>query len=663
MSEAPPLADKQPNRLIDETSPYLLQHAYNPVDWHPWGEEALSKAREANKPLLISIGYAACHWCHVMERESFEDPDTAEIMNRNFVCIKVDREERPDIDAIYMDAVQAIAGQGGWPMTVFASPEGIPFFGGTYFPPRDRPGLPSFKRIMDGVTRAWNESGEQVVREGRELVERISVLNHPPKAEGELSEEILSNAVARLARAFDPTFGGFGSAPKFPQPPVLDFLLRMAQAKQPHAPEMIHHTLRSMALGGIYDQIGGGFARYTVDRTWLTPHFEKMLYDNAQLARLYTRAWQQDGSPLYKRIAVETLEYLIRDMQDSTGVFYASEDADSEGHEGKFYVWSHEEFMQIAPEAAEYYGVTPEGNFEGSNILTAASDDPPLEARSKLFEARAPRIRPGRDDKALTSWNGLTISALAEAGMAFERQDLIDEASRAAGFILDNVHDGSGRLLHSYKAGQSRVLGMLEDYAYLAEGLLTLWEATFEPRWLEASKELAAAMLELFWDDENTGLFTTGRDHEKLIMRQKEIAESVTPAPNAVASYTLQKLAMLTGDETLTERAKEILEMAQSYMTGAPQATGTFLSSLDFLLSVPKEIVIVGDREEARPLIEQVWSRFIPNKVLAGAPPGIDSPMLEGKSAIGGKPTAYVCEHYACLAPTTDPEVLAKSLV
>jgi hypothetical protein len=584
-------------------------------------------------------------------------------MNRNFVCIKVDREERPDIDAIYMDAVQAIAGQGGWPMTVFASPEGIPFFGGTYFPPRDRPGLPSFKRIMDGVTRAWNESGEQVVREGMELVERISVLNHPPKGEGELSEEILSNAVAKLARAFDPIFGGFGSAPKFPQPPVLDFLLRMAQAKQPHAPEMIHHTLRSMALGGIYDQIGGGFARYTVDRTWLTPHFEKMLYDNAQLARLYTRAWQLDGSPLYKRVALETLEYLIRDMQDSTGVFYASEDADSEGHEGRFYVWPHEEFMQVAPEAAEYYGVTPEGNFEGSNILTAASDDPPLEARSKLFEARAPRIRPGRDEKALTSWNGLTISALAEAGMAFERQDLIDAASRAAGFIFDNVHDGSGRLLHSYKDSQSRVLGMLEDYSYLAEGLLTLWEATFEPRWLEASKELAATMLELFWDDENTGLFTTGRDHEKLIMRQKEIAESVTPAPNAVASYVFQKLAMLTGDESLTERAKEILEMAKSYMTGAPQATGTFLSSLDFLLSVPKEIVIVGDREEARPLIEQVWSRFIPNKVLAGAPPGIDSPMLEGKTAIGGKPTAFVCEHYACLAPTTDPEVLAKSLV
>lgn len=650
------------NRLIDETSPYLLQHAYNPVDWHPWGEEALAKALEANKPLLISIGYAACHWCHVMERESFEDVETAEVMNDNFVCIKVDREERPDIDAIYMDAIQAITGQGGWPMTVFASPEGIPFFGGTYFPPIDRPGMPSFKRVMGGVMSAWENSGEQVIQEGRDLVERMAAFNQPPKGDGDLDERILDNAVARLTRAFDSRAGGFGSAPKFPQPPMLELLLRMAHSDKPAAAEMLDLTLRSMALGGIYDQLGGGFARYTVDSIWLTPHFEKMLYDNAQLARVYTRAWQLNRSPLYKRIALETLEYLIRDMQDPCGVFYASEDADSEGHEGKFYVWPYEEFMALAPEAAGHYGVTQGGNFEGVNILVATGDNPPEPARRRLFDVRAGRIRPARDDKALTSWNGLTISALAEAGMAFDRPDLVEQAGRAADFILKNVRSESGRLLHSYKDGQSRVLGMLEDYAFLGEGLLTLWEATFEPRWLNGCVEMCNTMLELFWDEENGGLFSTGTDHEKLILRQKELTESVTPAPNAVAAVLFQKLALLKGRDELRERAEEILRMAQAFMSGAPQAVGTFLQALDFFLSVPKEIVIVGEREESKALIDQIWNRFIPNKVLAGSPPGIESPLLEGKTMIGGRPTAFVCEHFACKAPTNDPAVLAGDL-
>ncbi len=660
MSEAHP--GTEANRLINETSPYLLQHAHNPVDWYPWGPEALEKAAAENRALFISVGYAACHWCHVMERESFEDPEVAAVMNENFVCIKVDREERPDIDAIYMDAVQALSGHGGWPMSVWASPEGIPFYGGTYFPPQDRPGMPSFRRVLEGISRAWDESGPTIVEQGRELVRRIAESNHPPRIDGDLSPELLPNAVTTLSRSFDRQNGGFGRAPKFPQPPVLELLLRQAGTGNSEASEMIQMTLRKMALGGIYDQVGGGFARYTVDATWLTPHFEKMLYDNAQLARLYTRAWQLDHSPLYRRIAEETLQYLVRDMQDSTGGFYSSEDADSEGHEGKFYVWDYDEFMGLAPEAAEYYGVTPEGNFEGSNILTAASDDPPEEARKKLFAAREGRVRPGRDEKILTSWNGLAISAFAETGAALGRSDLVDQGARAARFLLKSARNEHGRLLHSYKDGQARVLGMLEDYAYLAEGLFSLWEVTFEPEWLEATRELTAQMLDLFWDTDEDGFFSTGKDHEKLILRQKEIIESVTPAPNGVASLVMLRLGLLTGQDDLTAKAESVLKIALPYMDRVPQAVCTFLSALDFHLSTPKEIVVVGSRPEADPLIEQIWNRYLPNKVVAGSPPGIDSPLLEDKVAIGGRPTAFVCEHFACKAPTSDPRVLAAQL-
>ncbi len=651
-----------PNRLINETSPYLLQHAYNPVDWYPWGPEAQEKARAENKALFISIGYAACHWCHVMERESFENPDTARVMNDNFVCIKVDREERPDIDAIYMDAVQALTGQGGWPMSVWTSPDGIPFYGGTYFPPSDKPGLPAFTRVLEGISKAWVENGPAILEEGKELVRRIGESNRPPKAAGDLEPQVLSAAADALARVFDRKNGGFGGAPKFPQPPVLEFILRQAGAGNATANEIVTTSLRKMAHGGIYDQIGGGFARYTVDANWLTPHFEKMLYDNAQLVRLYTRAWQKDHAPLYKRIVEESLEYLTRDMQDANGGFYASEDADSEGHEGKFYVWSYDEFMSLAPDAAGYYGVTPGGNFEGSNILTAASDDPPLEARQRLFDARAARVRPGRDEKILTSWNGLAICAFAEAGAAFGRQDLIDHGARAARFLLDNARNDTGRLMHSYKDGQARVLGMLEDYAYLAEGVLALWEVTFDPQWIDAARDLTASMLDKFWDDEHGGFFSTGSDHEKLILRQKEIIESVTPSPNAVAALVLQRLALLTGDQELTARAETVLKTAAVYMDRVPQAACSFLSALDFFFSQPKEIVVVGSRPEADPLIEQIWTRFLPNKVVAGSPPGIESPLLEDKVAVNGRPTVFVCENYACRAPTSDPQVLAEQL-
>ncbi|MBW3591387.1 MAG: thioredoxin domain-containing protein [Actinobacteria bacterium] len=654
-------ASKPANRLAEETSPYLLQHAHNPVDWYPWGDEALQLAEQENKPLFISIGYSACHWCHVMERESFEDPKVAEQMNRDFVCIKVDREERPDLDAIYMDAVQGLTGQGGWPMSVFASPEGIPFFGGTYFPPDDRHGLPSFSKVLGGVARAWSENGDRMVEGGKQLVARIVELNAPPKVDDELSKDLLDDAVSSMERVYDSSHGGFGSAPKFPQPPVLEMLLRRAPT-HPAAAEMVETTLRRMALGGIYDQVGGGFSRYSVDSRWLVPHFEKMLYDNAQLARVYTRAWQFYSSPLFKRIAVETLEYVLRDLTDPSGYFYASEDADSEGVEGKFYVWDYQELVDIAPEAARYYGVTEAGNFERHNILTAASDGPPVKARRKLFEAREKRVRPGLDTKALTSWNGLTITALAEAGMAFDRPDFVEAAEKAAAFLVENVKDSSGRLKHSYKDGRARVLGMLEDYAYLAEALFTLWEATFEPRWLEQCRQLTGEMLELFWDEADGGLFSTGSDHEQLIMRQKEIVESVTPAPNAVAALVLLKLAELTGDGEPKDRAGAIIKMAQAYMAKAPQACGTYVCALDFYLSTPKAIVIVGEGKEAAKLIDTVWGRFVPNKVLAGSPPGIDSPLLEGKTTVDGRPTAFVCENFACQAPTSDPKVLAEQL-
>ncbi|MEX2588219.1 MAG: thioredoxin domain-containing protein [Actinomycetota bacterium] len=654
-------APKRANRLAEETSPYLLQHAHNPVDWFPWGQEALQLAQEQNKPLFISIGYSACHWCHVMERESFEDSEVAEQMNQDFVCVKVDREERPDLDAIYMDAVQGLTGQGGWPMSVFASPEGIPFFGGTYFPPSDRHGLPSFRKVLGGVARAWEENRERMVEGGQQLVARIVELNAPPKVDEELSAQLLDEAVSSMERVYDPTHGGFGSAPKFPQPPVLEMLLRRAPFL-PAAAEMVETTLRRMALGGIYDQLGGGFCRYSVDSRWLVPHFEKMLYDNAQLARVYTRAWQFYSSPLFKRVAIETLEYVLRDLTDESGHFYASEDADSEGVEGKFYVWDYHEFVGIAPEAARYYGVTEAGNFERYNILTAASDDPPVEARYKLFKVREQRVRPGLDTKALTSWNALTITALAEAGAVFDRSDFVEAAEKAAGFILDNAKDSGGRLQHSYKDGRARVLGMLEDYAYLAEALFTLWEVTFEPRWLEQCRRLSDEMLSLFWDEEEGALFSTGSDHEQLIMRQKEIVESVTPSPNAVAAQVLLKLAELTGDEQQTDRAATILKTAQAYMAKAPQACATFLCALDFYLSTPKAIAIVGERPGAAPLINEVWGRFVPNKVLAGSPPGIDSPLLEGKTAIDGKATAYVCENFSCRAPTSDPKELAEQL-
>ena len=652
------MSEQHTNRLINETSPYLLQHAHNPVDWYPWGPEALERAEKEDKPILLSIGYAACHWCHVMEHESFEDPEIAALMNQNFVCVKVDREERPDIDSIYMDAVQAMTGQGGWPMTMFLTPAGEPFYGGTYFPPVDGHGLPSFRRLLESVAHTWHERRAEVQAQGRKLAEHIAVLSAPKPSREPLDSMLLTSAFAEPSRSFDSTRGGFGGAPKFPQAPLLTFLLRGTD----DAKQMVFTTLDHMARGGIYDQVGGGFHRYSVDGEWLVPHFEKMLYDNAQLARLYVNAWQASGDHFYGRIASETLEYLLRDMRHESGAFYSSEDADSEGIEGKFYVWDYEEFMSIAPDAAGYYGATKEGNFEGTNILTAGEGNPPVEARAALLNERSKRVRPGLDDKILTSWNALAVAAFAEAGAALERADFREAAEIAAEFLLDKMRP-DGRLLHSFKDGRARILGMLEDYAYLVEALITLWEATLEPRWINEAIELARQMLDLFGDSSEGGLYSTGSDHERLIVRQKEISESATPSPMGIASLVLQRLSVITGDHQLATKGVEILRLAHPYLQKAPQAVPSFLSALDFYLSTPKEIVVVArEAPDMSPLFRTLWMRWIPNRVIAGAPPGIDSPMLEGKQTVDGMATAFVCEHYVCKAPTTDPEELAAQL-
>jgi uncharacterized protein YyaL (SSP411 family) len=556
-------------------------------------------------------------------------------------------------------------------MTMFLTPDAVPFHGGTYFPPTDRGGMPGFMRVLQGVAGIWQDKREEVRKQSGAVLEHLQAFADAASASDDpLDAGLIHEAVVKLERTFDRVHGGFGASPKFPQPPVLELLMRAAaspsEACSESARDMVEFTLRRMAHQGIYDQVGGGFHRYATDRAWLVPHFEKMLYDNAQLARLYTHAYQAWNLPLYRRVAIETLDYLLRDMRDPAGGFSSSEDADSEGVEGKFYVWDHAEFTAVAPEAAGWFGVSERGNWEGTNILIAASDDPPEGARAKLLEVRSRRVRPGLDDKVLTSWNGLAIAAFAEAGAAFARPDLVEAARAAAGFVLDQMRNSDGRLLHAYKGGRASVLGMLEDYAYLADGLFALWEATFEPRWIEASQELAGQMVDLFWDEQGGGFFTTGADHEALLVRQKELVESVTPSPNGVAALLLQKLAIISGDETQADRARQILRLARTLMERAPQAAPSFLSALDFHLGRPKEVVIVSGADaaggDAEPLLRAVWDRFLPNRVLAGAPPGIHSPLLEGKLPRGGVPTAFVCEGYACRAPTTDPKELARLL-
>jgi uncharacterized protein YyaL (SSP411 family) len=674
------------NRLATSTSPYLLQHADNPVDWYPWSPEALERARREDKPILLSIGYAACHWCHVMERESFEDPEVARLMNEWFVCVKVDREERPDLDAIYMAAVQAMTGHGGWPMTVFLTPDGRPFYGGTYFPPVDRHGLPAFRRVLEAVHDAWVHRREEVLAQSDALHRHLAVLTAPrPRGEEALSEEVLRRARDRLLEAFDPEWGGFGGPPKFPQPLALELCLRLHARGMPGALEAARRTLAKMARGGIFDQVGGGFHRYAVDRRWLVPHFEKMLYDNAQLLRLYARAWLVTADPLFRETALATADYLLREMRHPEGGFFSSQDADSEGVEGRYYVWSYEEFVLTAgPDdelAAARYDVTPAGNWEGRSILWRPRDDDVValergvsvaellaaseRARARLAEARRRRVPPATDDKVIAAWNALAVSGLAEAGRVFGRPDLVEAAEAAAAFVLRALRGPGGRLLRAWREGRASGPAYLEDHALLAGALLDLYETTFDERLFDEATRLVDEAIRLFADEEGGGFFDTAADAEPLLLRPRELMDNPLPSGSSAMAEVLLRLAALTGDARLEERAAGVLRLVGRVMGEAPTAFPHLLAVLDLSLDRPKEIAVSGDpaAEDARRLVAVVWGRYLPNRVLAvGRSEGTRVPLLRDRPPLDGRAAAYVCERFVCRAPVAEPEELAALL-
>jgi uncharacterized protein len=674
------------NRLANETSPYLLQHAGNPVDWYPWGAEALDRAKREDKPILLSIGYAACHWCHVMAHESFEDEDTARIMNEKFVNIKVDREERPDLDGIYMQAVQAMTGRGGWPMTMFLLPDGSPFYGGTYFPPDDRHGLPSFKRVLESVSDAYAAKRTSVA-DGAEQLKRIYESNRlPARSAGALSPQTLDAAYRSLVQRYDEKNGGFGGAPKFPATMSLDFLLRYwKRTGTVHALDMVVQSFRKMARGGIYDQVGGGFSRYSVDAIWLTPHFEKMIYDNALLVRLGAHLWQATKDDEIRRVTTETVEWVMREMTSPKGGFYSSLDADSEGHEGKFYVWTEAELDSLLGADADivksYYGVTPEGNFEGKNILFVRADrrwaaarggvaEDTLEqtiARGKriLYEARAKRVWPGRDEKILAAWNGLMLRGVATAARALNRGDFRGAALASAEFLArEMVQDG--RVMRSHKEGVTRIAGFLEDHAAVALGFLAVYELTFDERWVLLARQIAAAMTQWFWDGEVGAFFDTAKDAEVLITRPRDATDNATPSGTSLATELLLHLAELTQDEDYRKRAVFILESLAEPLTQYPSAFGHLLGCADMEVNGAIEVALVGDTDATgfRQLYGTVGDQYAPSLVLAGGPPTSDSvvKLLNDRPLIDAGATAYVCRGYTCDKPVTDPVALSAQL-
>jgi uncharacterized protein YyaL (SSP411 family) len=681
---------KHTNALINETSPYLLQHAHNPVDWHPWGEPALGKARAENKPILLSIGYSACHWCHVMEHESFENEDIARLMNENFVNIKVDREERPDLDQIYMSAVQMMRGQGGWPMTMFLTPEGVPFYGGTYFPPEDRYNMPGFPRVLLSVAEAYRSQPEQVAGTATTMLGELRRMGLAEESRDLLSIEILDSAYRRIAANYDRVHGGFGGAPKFPPAMTLEFFLHTKhRTGSAEALDMVTQTCRKMAEGGMYDQLGGGFHRYSVDAKWLVPHFEKMLYDNALLSHLYLHVYQVTKDEFARRVAEETLDYVEREMTDSRGGFYSSQDADSEGEEGKFFVWSRQEIVdELGADSAalfcDYYGVTEAGNFEGHNILhvnipldeVARKHNLSIEAaretidagRRKLFEIRERRVKPGRDEKVLTAWNGLMLASFAEASAVFDRPDYANVARSNARFLLTQLQN-DGLLLRTYKGGEAKLNAYLEDYASLIHGLICLYEATGELEWIENAMRLADKMIDQFWDDEAGGFFFTGKSHEQLIVRSKEWFDNATPSGNSIAALSLLRLALLTANEDYRRRATTVLRLMASQIRRYPSAFGFALTALDFYLAAPLEIAFVGNASDPR--WNEIWrvlgDTYLPNRVIALCTQDFNLaaariPLLAGRNTLDTQPTAFLCQDYACQIPALTANELRAQL-
>ena len=696
----------QTNRLIHETSPYLLQHAHNPVDWYPWEPEAFETARAADKPILLSIGYSSCHWCHVMAHESFENDDTARLMNDNFVSIKVDREERPDIDALYMDAVQALTGSGGWPMTVFLTPDGAPFYAGTYFPPQDRYGMPGFPKLLRNIAAIYRDRRDDVERQAEEFRAfyrqrgelRLTLPESIASGEATIDPDVLNQAAERLLAQIDAINGGFGRAPKFPHPMGLEFLLRVASrtairetaaGADPRLMALVRLTLDKMADGGIYDHIGGGFHRYSTDAVWLVPHFEKMLYDNALLASTYLHAYQYTGEERYRRVCEETLDYVLREMTDPSGGFYSTQDADSEGEEGKFYVWTPAELRSVlAPDEAELvealWGVSERGNFEGANILHIAR--PPEEVaaehdltatqlrevvdrtRRALYDIRARRVWPAKDDKVLAAWNGLLLRAMAEAGRALGRDDYRQAAIRSAGFIVENMVV-DGHLRRSWRNGQSRLDAYLEDYGAVANGLLAVYEATGDASHFHRARSLTDTMLELFWDEEAGAFFDTARNAERLIGRPRELTDNAAPSGTSLAAEALLRLATFTGEERYRAVAVRVLVPLVPAMADSPSAFGHLLSALDDLIGPFYEVAIVGASGTSGrdALVDAISSSFLPRIALAAASPGDEIaartvPLLAGRGLVNGQPAAYVCRGFVCRQPVTTPDALLAEL-
>jgi uncharacterized protein YyaL (SSP411 family) len=662
------------NRLAGATSPYLVQHAHNPVDWYPWGEEAFERARAEDRPVFLSVGYAACHWCHVMERESFEDEDTAAFLNERFVSVKVDREERPDVDGIYMDAVQAMnRGQGGWPMSVFCTPDGQPFFAGTYFPDEARHGMPSFRQVLEGIDEAWRGRRDEIERAGAAIAAALREVTELEATTDEIGHDTTATAYAALRRGYDPTWGGFGGAPKFPQPMTLEFVARRAARGEEDAAAVLALTLDGMAAGGMLDQLGGGFARYSVDERWHVPHFEKMLYDNAQLALVYTQGWLLTRDLAHERIARETLRFLERELALPGGGFASALDADSEGEEGRFYVWSWDELVAVAGvDTARALGASPEGNWRHedgvANVLRRPADgwDELGTARRDLLAVRDGRVRPSLDDKVLAAWNGLAIRAFAEAGAAFADRELVATARRCAAFVRDHLVV-DGRLRRSWREGTTGPAGFADDHALVAAGMLALYEVTGDTAWFALARDLADTLVERFHDPQRGGFFQTANDAEPLLVRPKDLYDNAVPGGNSAAAEVLIRLARYTGDAGYERAGLSALRLVRDAMVRAPAGFGHALCATDLYLGPTREVAIVGaaDDPATRRLFDTVRrDRFVPNAVVAigSAADGDTVELLRDRPSRHDTATAYVCERFLCRAPVTDPAELAAQL-